>query len=244
MSSKDAKDAEITQDIGKLLTKGSNEYKLFIRFLKYNATKGSQKMLAADHWTLLSQEQLDSVSPLKSKIIKPKQFQDEKGFLELTKEYKKYSDVGGVRRYHRFDDFSTSNLAKKAKISSEATDYLKVFQDKNLSSDNEESKNSCSKSAETVNEISSDSKNSIELSVPPFSRSKKVFDDEVYTIVGKLECSKISYIKGQVASIKEKLYTTEKQLEGVQNVLYIALKKIGLINPNTKSPFENEIAEL
>jgi len=77
-----------------------------------------------------------------------------------------------------------------------------------------------------------------------FSNSAKVFDDEVYTIIGSLETAKINYVKGEVGSLKEQMFTTEKQLEGVHNVLFLALSKLGLIDPNAKSPFQREIREL
>lgn len=59
-----------------------------------------------------------------------------------------------------------------------------------------------------------------------------------------MECSKINYIKGEVAYLKEQLFNTEKQLEGVHNVLFMALTKLGLIDPNAKTPFQRDIQEL
>lgn len=111
------KDTEMTEEIGKLLTKGTSEYGLFMKYLKYNATKGNRKLLAVDHWALCDKEQLDMIKGSKPKLLKPKYFQDEKSFLDLAKQHKRYSDVGGVRHYHRFVDFWQSDLAKDIEVS-------------------------------------------------------------------------------------------------------------------------------
>jgi hypothetical protein len=258
MQKKAEKEAKKLEEIGKLITKDTTEYKMFVKYLKFNATKGEKKMLAVDQWALCTKEQVDQIEGDKPKVIKSKYFADENDFIELAKQHKKFSDVGGVRHFHRFLDFSQSDLAKKAKIK-EKTDYMTEFLESKEDS-NENSKNSSSsKDSKDIKDgkdsaKSKDSKESqpqkspkeeeITLKNDFFSKSAKFFDEEVYTIIGNLETAKINFIKGKVASLKHQMFSTEKQLEGVNNILHLALSKLGLIDPTSKSPFEKEIKGL
>lgn len=246
-----AKDIE-NKEIGKLLTKGSNEFKSFIKFLKHNASKDSKRVLLVDYWALCSKTQLESLKE-KPKTLKAKYFEDEKSFLELAKTHKKYSDVGGVRHFHRFVDFTECELAKDTPKADYMTEFLTQKPEKEksekpkISKLEKPEKPEESKKAEkdkTDSAKSSKSKTEEAKKDAPFAKSAKVFDDEVYTILGSLETAKINYIKGEMSNLKEQMFTTERQLEGVHNVLFMALSKLGLVDPNAKSPFQKEIKEL
>ena len=117
MSKRASKEASKVEKVDKMITKDTPEFKAFINFLKYNTNKGQKLLLAVEHWALLTKEQSEKVQNTKLKLVKSKYFADEKAFLELAKDNKKYSDVGGVRHYHRFIDFWQTDAAKKAKVS-------------------------------------------------------------------------------------------------------------------------------
>ncbi|CAI2372947.1 unnamed protein product [Moneuplotes crassus] len=231
-------------EASKLITKDSEEYNSFIKFVDFNCKNPSDRILCTDQWAFITQEQYDKLKGSKPKITCSKQYKDENAFLELAKKNKKYTEVGGIRYYHRFLDYDESEFSKEPKMK-KLPDYMKQYSDKNAKKDDqEESKEASSNKASSKKCNLSKSDDSSTPKAAPFKRSAKVFDDEVYTIIGSLETAKINYIKGEVSSLKNQMFGTEKQLEAVHNVLFQSLSKLGLIGMMEESPLQNEINDL
>lgn len=104
------------QDHTKLMAKGTEIYKSFIEFLKFNSSKGPKMMLAVDQWALCTQEQFDKIEGEKPKLLKFKFFKDEFQYLNLVKDHSKFTDIGSARHYLRFNDFSETDLAKGVEV--------------------------------------------------------------------------------------------------------------------------------